>query len=266
MPECDRSADDWLIVVAASAGGVMALQAIVAGLPGGLPAAVVILQHRTPQHPSMLWHILARQTRLPVADAVAGETLRPGTIYVARPDLHLMIGAQRQFADVNGTRIRGVRASANPLMETAADVYTDRTIAVVLTGSGFDATDGVQAVRRAGGIVIAQDPASAAFRSMPASAIGTGAVDHVLPLDAIAPALVVLTRGEALPKSTATAAIENPSTNACTAQVLDCRDPRVMRGGRLRSSICRRIPDTLMFQRRDLPCGVRKSAAVTRGE
>jgi two-component system chemotaxis response regulator CheB len=91
-----------------------------------------------------------------------------------------------------------VLSSANPLLESAAGAFGDRTIAVVLTGSGLDATDGVQTVKARGGIVIAQDPASADFDRMPQSAVSTGVVDHVLPLEAIAPALVAIVRGESV--------------------------------------------------------------------
>ena len=87
-------------------------------------------------------------------------------------------------------------SSANPLFASAAQVYGPRAIAVVLTGSGYDATDGVQAVKAHGGVVIAQDPSTARHSGMPRSAVETGAVDYVLPLDAIAPAIAAIVRGE----------------------------------------------------------------------
>src|SRR5262249_4872578 len=101
-----------------------------------------------------------------------------------------------RFEYMDGAKVRGLFSSANPLFESAARAFGDRTIAVVLTGSGIDATDGVQTVRARGGIVIAQDPATAEYNSMPLSAVRSGAVDHILPLEAIAPALVAITEGE----------------------------------------------------------------------
>ena len=186
----------WLIVIAASAGGISALQILLAGLPPNTNAAVVIVQHRSPTQESVLDDILRRTTKLPVQTARERERIEPGVVYLARPDLHLTIAPGGCFEYVDGARVRGLFSSANPLFESAARAFTDRTIAVVLTGSGIDATDGVQTVKKRGGIVIAQDPRSAAYSSMPASAVQTGAVDHVLPLEAIAPTLLAIMQGQ----------------------------------------------------------------------
>jgi two-component system chemotaxis response regulator CheB len=194
-PHRDRDDTPWLIAIAASAGGISALRTILAGLPPTIPASVVIVQHRQPTPRSQLEDVLARGAQMAVTTANANEPVRPGVVYVARPDLHLTVGPDRRFTYIDGAKIRFVRSSANPLLDSAANVFGERTIAVVLTGSGLDATDGVQAVRARGGIVIAQDPATAEHASMPMSAIRTGAVDHVLPLEAIAPMLVAITRG-----------------------------------------------------------------------
>ena len=183
----------WLIAIAASAGGVPALQAVLGQLPASLPAAVVVVLHRPKSPASILEQILARVSRLPVSSPMYGDAIRPGCIYIARPDLHPTVQPTRRFGYVDGTRVRGVLSSANPLFESAGQVFRERVIGVVLTGSGFDATDGVQAVKAAGGIVIVQDPATALYSGMPLSAVKTGAADRVLPLDEIAPALVAIT-------------------------------------------------------------------------
>lgn len=182
----------WLIAIAASAGGIPALQTVLAALPATIPAAVVIVQHRPIGTTSVLDRILSRVTPMQVASPMYGDRIRPGHVYLASPNLHLTVQPTGRFSYVDGTRIRGLRSAANPLFESAAAVFRDRTIAVVLTGSGTDATDGVQHVKSAGGIVIVQDPATAAFTGMPRAALRTGAVDMVLPLEAIGPALVAL--------------------------------------------------------------------------
>jgi len=182
----------WLIALAASAGGVPALQTILRSLPETLDAAIVVLLHRPALHKSHLASILRRCTRLPVVEAHAGDRLVAGVVYVARPDLHLLVRPDCRFEYRDGHRIKFVHSSANPLFESAARVFDGRLIAVVLTGGGSDATDGVQSVRAAGGTVIVQDRATSEHWSMPASAIRTGAVDVVLPLEAIAPALAGL--------------------------------------------------------------------------
>jgi len=190
--------EPWLIAIAASAGGIQALKTVLGGLPRTLQGSIVIVQHRMPKAESMLEKILARSTEMPVTTAKADERIEKGVVYIARPDFHLTVGQDHRFAYVDGTRVRGVRSSANPLFESVAEAFGPRAIAVVLTGSGFDATDGVQRVKSRGGMVIAQDPDTAEHSGMPASAIQTGAVDAVLPLEAIAPALVAITHGQSV--------------------------------------------------------------------
>jgi two-component system chemotaxis response regulator CheB len=115
--------------------------------------------------------------------------MRPGTVYLAPPDLHLYVRPGGVCHLSGGQKIRHVRSSANPLFDSAAASFKGRVIAVVLTGSDHDATDGVQSVKESGGLVIAQDQATSVAFGMPGSAIETGCVDRVLPLDDIGPAL-----------------------------------------------------------------------------
>ena len=189
----------WLVTIAASAGGIEALQTLLRALPRDLPAAVVVVQHRPAvEKVKYLNQILGKVTSLPVVTADENQPILPGNVYVARSDLHLTISADKRFSYVNGTKIRFLLSSANPLFASAAAAFENRLIAVVLTGGGRDATDGVQTVKAHGGIVIAQDPRTARQSSMPRSAVETGVVDYVLPLDAIAPALAAIMRGESV--------------------------------------------------------------------
>lgn len=190
----------WLITVAASAGGIPALQTVIGALPRDLPASVVILQHRAPDRKnSLLNHILQRGSTLPVVSASDAQAIETGKVYVARPNLHLTVASDRRFRYMNGTRIKYLLSSANPLFESAAAVFKDRLIAIVLTGHGSDGTDGVQTVKAQGGIVIAQDPASAESKGMPQAAIRSGAVDFVLPLEEIAGTVDAIVRGRLTP-------------------------------------------------------------------
>ena len=188
----------WLIVIASSSGGVKALGTVLGALPHDLPAAVVAVQHRRPTGPSYLPEILMRQAQMPVVTATSGDHVSPGVIYLARPDRHLTIRPDRHFTYRDGTRIKFLLSSANPLFETAARAFEDRLIAVVLTGSGTDATDGVQTVKAHGGVVIAQDQASSEHGSMPQAAVRSGAVDYVLPIEVIGPAIEAIVHGRAV--------------------------------------------------------------------
>ena len=185
----------WLIAIAASPGGLQALMPILTMLPRELPAAVVVVLHRTSQPDDVLATVLGRCASMPVVLAVEGQTIDPGTVYLARPDRHLGVSSGRRFTYSNGRRIKFVRSSANPLLEFAAAAFGGYLIAVVLSGLGSDATDGVQTVKAHGGYVIAQDRATSQFWGMPEAAIETGAVDLVLPIDAIGSAVAALIEG-----------------------------------------------------------------------
>jgi two-component system chemotaxis response regulator CheB len=124
------------------------------------------------------------------------QAIEAGKVYVARSDLHLTISPDRRFSYRDGTRIKHLRSSANPLFESAAAAFKDRLVAIVLTGHGSDATDGVQTVKAHGGIVIAQDPACAEAKSMPQAAVRSGAVDRVLPLEVIGKTVDAIVRGQ----------------------------------------------------------------------
>jgi two-component system chemotaxis response regulator CheB len=168
---------------------------MLASLPHDLPAPVVVVQHRRPTGKSYLCDILMRQAHMPVVTATSGDRISPGVIYIASPDRHLTVRPDRHFAYMDGTRIKFLLSSANPLLETAARAFDSRLIAVVLTGGGTDATDGVQTVKAQGGVVIVQDETSSEHWSIPAAAIKSGAVDYVLPIDAIGPAIDSIVHG-----------------------------------------------------------------------
>ena len=179
-----------VVVMAASAGGIQALQKVLCGLPRDFSLPIAIVQHRTGNPPNLLARVLGRHTALTVKNAEDGERMSAGTVYLAPPREHLVIRPDESLALIDGRKIRHLRSSANPLFASAAQVYGDGVIAVVLTGGDRDATDGVQTVRQHGGIVLAQDEATSAIFGMPRSAIQTGAVHAILPLPEIAPELL----------------------------------------------------------------------------
>ena len=186
-----------LVVIAGSLGGVEALRTICAALPADFPAALAIVQHRSTRQPHLLAELLATWSTLPVGDATDGELVLGGRIYIAPPDRHMTVTASVRIALVDGPPIHHVRASAEPLFVSAALAYRTRLIAVVLTGGDGDGSIGIVSARNAGALTIAQDPDTAVCGDMPRRAIATGAVDLVLPLDAIADALVARVRESA---------------------------------------------------------------------
>jgi len=180
-----------VVALAASAGGLNALTQILAALPEGFPAAVIALQHLDPRHRSLMAEILSRRTALSVKEAEPGASLTVGCVLTAPPNQHLLINPSGAVSLTQTELVHFVRPSADLLFESLTASYKERVIAVVLSGTGSDGAMGVRAVKKMGGTVIAQDQ-TAEFFGMPNSAIETGDVDFVLPLNEIPGALRAL--------------------------------------------------------------------------
>lgn len=189
------AACDWLVVIAASTGGIQAIRTILSRLAPNPRTAVVLVQHRSPGHNHFLSDLLGHGSAWPVGVATDGEAIEAGRVYLARADRHLAVTPDHRFQYWDGTRILSVRSSANMLFESAANAFGGQVVAVVLTGTGRDATEGVQHVKAQGGTVIAQDEESSQRWEMPQSAIESGAVDYVLALEDIAPVIEQIVRG-----------------------------------------------------------------------
>ncbi len=183
---------DYLVVIAASAGGVQALLTVLRELPAEFPAPILILQHHRAGRPGMLARVLQRGCRLPVKDASSGEHLRPATVYVLPPDQHTHVTYDHALIMGDHAKINFLHASADPLFRSAASAFGARVIGVVLSGSGRNGAAGAKAIRDAGGVVIAQNEATSQHFGMPRAAIEAGAVTDVLALDDIANMLITL--------------------------------------------------------------------------
>ena len=193
-PQFNNAAFD-IVAVAASAGGLTALSELLSTMPTEFTAAIAIVQHLDPRHRSLMADILNRRTTLRVQQAEEGDTLNPGTVYIAPPDRHLLVNGDGTLSLSQSELVHFLRPSADLLFESMAGSYKDRAIAIVLTGTGTDGTMGVEAVKKMGGTVIVQDPKTAEFSGMPSAAVQTGNVDFILPLDEISTALVTLVMG-----------------------------------------------------------------------
>jgi two-component system chemotaxis response regulator CheB len=177
-----------IVVVGASAGGIDALTRLISALPVGFSAAVCVVLHTSPQSPGVLDGILDRAGPLPAHTVRGGERPQSGHIYVAPPDRHLVLEPNR-LRLTKGPRENRFRPAIDPLFRSAAQVYGPAAVGVVLTGNLDDGTAGLWAIKQLGGVAIVQDPADAAYASMPQSAIHHVKVDHIVPLEAVAPLL-----------------------------------------------------------------------------
>lgn len=185
-----------VVAIAASTGGPAALQRILSGLPADFPVPIVVVQHIAHGFVEGLTSWLASACGLHVKVAEESEELRPRTVYIA-PDgwhlgVHLDVHRGGRVALSRTAAIGGFRPSGTHLFESLAAAYGAGMVAVILTGMGRDGVAGLQAVKAAGGMVLAQDAATSVVFGMPSEAISAGVVDAVLPLDGFSVRLAAL--------------------------------------------------------------------------
>ena len=188
-----------LVVIAASLGGRPVLEQVLAPLPADFPVPIVVVMHVSADSPGYIPILLGRRTRLAVAHAADGEALRPGRVHVAPPARHVRVTRDGTLALDDGPRVSHARPSADVLFASAAEAAGPRTIGVVLTGRLYDGALGAAAIRAAGGVVLAQDPATCRAPDMPRAAMRRGAVHLSLPPESLASALVALATVPGLP-------------------------------------------------------------------
>lgn len=184
-----------IIVIGASAGGIEALQRLCARFRPDFPATIFIAQHLSPSARSLLPQLIERAGPLPAVSPGDGDPIEAGRIYVAAPDRHMLLRPGKILMR-RGPQENRTRPAVNALFRSAAIAYAGRAIGVVLTGLLDDGTDGLIAIKAAGGLSVVQDPADAAWPSMPQNALKRDHVDHVVALDALA-ALLERLVGEA---------------------------------------------------------------------
>lgn len=184
------------IVMASSTGGPKALSRFLSLIPGNFTVPIVIVQHNSSGFDRNFAQWLDTFTVLKVKLAGEGELLQPGTVYIARTDIHLELRLTERrecrFAYNNGASENNQKPAADVLFRTAAESLGQSVISVVLTGMGSDGAQGTRMIREMGGITIAQDERSSLIYGMPKAAVDTGFVDMVLPLDLIPEELVKL--------------------------------------------------------------------------
>lgn len=183
------------MVIGTSAGGVDALKALVGGLPRQFPAAVLIVLHTEGWRRSELPEILARDSRLRVSLAEDQQLIESGHIYVARPDYHLLIESTKRMSLWHGPKENSFRPAINPLFRSAAEVYKERVIGVILTGMLEDGVAGLAWVKRHDGVAVVQHPEEAAFPDMPLNALQHVDVDYIKRLAQIPHLLSELANG-----------------------------------------------------------------------
>jgi two-component system chemotaxis response regulator CheB len=174
-----------IVVLASSTGGPATLMKFLPSFPKDFPGAVILVQHMPGNFTSQFSTQLAEVSQIRVKEAEAGEIIVPGQLYVCPGSHHLRVSPTGRISLDDGPRVSGYRPCADLTFESAAEYAGPMTIGVILTGMGNDGAKGAQTIRSAGGHVIAQDESTAVIFGMPQEAIKTGAVDQVLPMEAI---------------------------------------------------------------------------------
>lgn len=173
-----RSVD--AIVIGASAGGIEALMEILPGLTSAQQVAVLVVIHLPRERPSLLVEVFRPRCALAVEEAQDKADVRPGTIYFAPPDYHMLVDRGPRISLSFDAPVHFSRPSIDVLFQSAADVYGERLMGIILTGGNEDGAEGLAAVRGAGGVTVVQRPDSAQVSLMPAAALAHTPVDYVL--------------------------------------------------------------------------------------
>jgi two-component system chemotaxis response regulator CheB len=185
-----------MVVVGFSAGGIDPLLRLVGSLPADYPGALFVVHHFPPHSVSALPAILKRGAAIEVAQAIDGEPIVPGRIYVARPDQHLLLEDGRVRL-THGPREQGHRPAIDPLFRSAAHAYGHRVAGVILSGTLDDGTAGMLEIKAQGGLALVQEPDEASYSGMPLSALRNVDIDFVAPAQELGAILDRLAREDA---------------------------------------------------------------------
>lgn len=173
------------VVIGGSTGGVEALTAILPALPGDFALPVLLVQHLHPSDDGALAGHFGRECALPVIEPCDKERIERGRVYAAPANYHMLVERDGAISLSVDERVNWSRPSIDVLFESAARVRGKAVIAVILSGASADGAAGMHAIKAAGGLTMAQDPATAETPVMPQAAIDAGVIDEIMPAEDI---------------------------------------------------------------------------------
>lgn len=169
-----------VVVIGGSAGSLEIILKVIKALPHDSGASFIVIVHRKNDKDSILENLLANKTVLTVAEVEDKEMIHPNTIYVAPPDYHLLVENEKTFSLDSSEKVHFSRPSIDVTFESVAEIFKERVIGILLSGSNSDGAAGLNTIKKMGGYTIAQNPQTAEVGYMPAQAIKLGGVDDVL--------------------------------------------------------------------------------------
>lgn len=187
-----KTFDGYVVCIGASAGGLDALERFFKACPLDTGAAFVVVQHLSPDHKSMMSNLLSRHTDMPVIMVEDDMVIEANNVYLIPPGALMHVTAGHLHLTPKNTR--GLTLPIDIFFSSLAEIYQNKSIGIILSGTGTDGTRGAVAINAAGGFLMVQEPESAKFDGMPRSAIGTGIIDAIMPAEDLPERLIAHVR------------------------------------------------------------------------
>lgn len=197
-PQGEAGVASRLVVIGCSTGGPGALHQVLPRLPADLPVGILVVQHMPPGFTRSLAERLNEISAIAVKEAEEGDPILPGQALVAPGGYHMLVGPGGRVRLDQSPPVHGVRPAVDPTLESAVREYGGRVLAAILTGMGYDGARGALAVKKAGGLCVAEDASTCVVYGMPRAVVTMGLADAVLPIHEVAAAIVRYARGEAI--------------------------------------------------------------------
>lgn len=173
------------VVIGASAGGMDAINRLLKNLEASFKLPVMIVQHTSPDSDNYFVMYIQEKTCLVVKEVTSGDNISDGTVYVAPPNYHILVEKDKRLTLSTEEKINYSRPSIDILFETAAEVYYENLIGIILTGASSDGSLGLKKIKQLGGYCIVQNPKNAEHKLMPESAIRIANPDKILDIEEI---------------------------------------------------------------------------------
>lgn len=181
-PDDTKKSPSYIVAIGGSAGGLESFEHFFASIPPDTGMAFVVIQHLDPAHDTLMPELLQRSITMPVQEIEDGMSIEPNSIYVIPSNTDLSISGGRLHLS-EPSEARGHRLPIDSFLQSLAAEFGDKSIAVIVSGMGTDGTHGIKAIKEVSGVVLVESPDTAKFDGMPRSAISTGLVDYIAPID-----------------------------------------------------------------------------------